>query len=705
MLARWARFCARWRYLVLGFWVAVLVVSLPLAGNVTHHLSSSGFENPKSNAVWADNQLSHLVNTGAPTLLLDGISLSRAQALASSAGIPRGDVRLTAPDKPMLVPVTPYTAKEAATVRRLAEAAHATVLDVNDVAVGQRVTSDAKATLASSLPIALPLVLVLLLLVFGSVASSALPLVVAAVGSSLALAVIDILENHMMLSSYLTDIVSFLALGVGVDYALFLSARFRQELERNRDVDAAVGETMRTAGRSVVYSGIAVALAVATLLLGGNAYWRGIALGGAVAVVSVLLATHSLLPAALRLMGRRIDWGKLPTLRRGGRTWPGIANLVGRHPVWAMLVGLFLLGVPAAFGPQLTIRTPANLATLLPRADPLRKAVALQMQVLGPGITAPIIVAMRMPTSVESATTWNEIFVVTKRLQDMTGVASVASPASFGQPAAVLAQALQHPDLAPPRLTKALRGFVNTAKAPRTVVLFVTPRSGPDAAPTLQLVHALQKDVPGWLPPGSRSGIGGVTALLDGFNQLTSARLPWIIGAVALIAFLILLFATGSLLQPLLGVVFDGLVALATAGILVLTVQRGGFGLEALPPDSSITPLIFVLLFGLSMDYEVILLHRVQEFIRQGSKSADAAAQGLSSTGAMITGAGMIMVVVFIALVISPLEIMQTLAIGMTSAILLDTWVVRTLLVPGSIALLGRFAFWPWGSRVRKGSP
>jgi RND superfamily putative drug exporter len=152
-------------------------------------------------------------------------------------------------------------------------------------------------------------------------------------------------------------------------------------------------------------------------------------------------------------------------------------------------------------------------------------------------------------------------------------------------------------------------------------------------------------------------------------------------------------------LQSLLGVVFAGLVALATAGILVLTVQRGGFGLEALAPDSSITPLVFVLLFGLSMDYEVILLHRVQEKWRAGLASAEAAASGLAGTGAMITGAGIIMVVVFFGLITSPLEIMQTLAIGMTSAILLDTWIVRTLLVPGSIALLGRLAFWPWGRR------
>jgi RND superfamily putative drug exporter len=136
-------------------------------------------------------------------------------------------------------------------------------------------------------------------------------------------------------------------------------------------------------------------------------------------------------------------------------------------------------------------------------------------------------------------------------------------------------------------------------------------------------------------------------------------------------------------------------VALATAGILVLTIQHGGLGLEAESLDSSITPLVFVLLFGLSMDYEVILLHRIQELWQHGQDMRDAAKDGLSRTGGMITGAGMIMVVVFFALLLSPLEIMKTLAIGLTSAILLDTWIVRSFLVPGSTVAIGASAFWP----------
>jgi len=700
MLARWAMLCARRRGVVLLLWALLLAVSLPLAADVTHNLSSSGFEDPQSRAVWADNQLAHVQSAGEPTLLVAGPATARVRALAQAQGIALEDVRAVAAHQTLVVPASPFPDGSLAHLRADLRGIGAGVRDVDQVSVGQQVLADARETLGKSLPYALPLVLVLLLLVFGSVASAALPLAVAGVGSSVALALIDLIENQVTLSAYLTDIVSFLALGVGVDYALFISVRFREELRAGRSVPEAVGEAMRHAGRSVLYSGFAVGLAVATLLLGGDAYWRGIAIGGAVAVFAVLLATHTLLPALLALVGRGIDWGSLPRLGRRRGMWPRIGAFVARRPAAAVALGLVVLAVPAWFGLSLSIRTPANLAVLLPPHDPLRKAVDLQTKVLGAGVESPIVLAMDLPTTVHDAAFWRTVQTVAGRTARLRDVAAVASPTGFGVPLQALPEAIAHPSLAPPGLLKALSGFTDPSGQPHLAILYVTPKSGPDAPATLTLVHRLDADLPGWLPEGSRSGVGGVTALLDGFNRLTSQRLPYIIGSVALIAFLILLGATGALWQALLGVLFDALVALATAGILVLTVQRGGLGFAALAPDSSITPLIFVLLFGLSMDYEVILLHRVQEAARLVG-AAEAARSGLAVTGGMITGAGMTLCVVFVALILSPLEIMQMLAVGMTTAILLDTWIVRSLLVPGSIALLGRGAFWPFGRAGR----
>lgn len=294
---------------------------------------------------------------------------------------------------------------------------------------------------------------------------------------------------------------------------------------------------------------------------------------------------------------------------------------------------------------------------------------------------------------------------LTQAVAALPDVAAVSSPTTLGVPTAQLAAVMAHPQAAPPALASGLTAFVNPAAAPHLVVIYATAKTGPDDPATTTLLLRMRQVVAAATPAGGRAGIGGAVAVLHDFDQLIAQRLPWIIGAVAFVAFAVLLLATGAVWQALLGVAMDGLVALATAGILVLVVQHGSLGLEAQLPNTGVTPLIFVLLFGLSMDYEVILLHRVQEGVHHGLAASRAARDGLALTGSMITGAGLIMAVVFAALIASPLEILQTLAIGMTAAILLDTWIVRTFIVPGTVALLGRWTFWPWGMRRGRHAP
>jgi uncharacterized membrane protein YdfJ with MMPL/SSD domain len=699
MLGRLGVFMGRRRWWVIAAWVMVLVAAAPLAKNVTHNLTAGGFDAPGSPAVWADNQLQRLKSLPTPApLLVERASYGQVAEWVREAGIPSSSLHRIAGTDAVVFPPGPSAASLAG-FKAIARRHGATLLDVNQLSVGQKVINDTKSTLAQSLPVALPLLLILLLLVFGTVVAAALPLGVAAVGTVVALAVIDLLENSMTLSAYLTDIVSFLALGVGVDYALFISVRYRQALERHGgDRMAALDEAMAHAGRSVLFSGLAVALALSTLALGGNAYWRGIAVGGAITVGVVLITTHTLLPAVLGALGPRINWGRVP-IRAGRNLWHRIGDLIRTRPGWAFLAAVLLLGIPATQGPAIRMSTPANLAVLLPAHDPLREAVALAQRVQGPGTASPLVVAMELPDPVTSPAAWSQVETIAARLRQDPAVRSVESPTALAPPN-VLARAAQGAPGIPPALAAGLRGFAAPAQAPHLAVIYVTSRQGPDAAATVALVERIDRQLHRWLP-GRQAGVGGITALLHGFNRLTAQRLPRIIAAVAAVAFGVLLLATGSVWQALLGVGFDGLVALATAGVMVATVQRGSLGLLPLSPDSSITPLVFVLLFGLSMDYEVILLHRVQEFFARGRPPREAAAIGVTETGGMITGAGMIMVVVFLALILSPLEIMQTLAIGMTAAILLDTWLVRTLLVPSSIVWLGRHAFWPWGPAPR----
>lgn len=693
-----APWSARYRFWIIAAWVILIIASAPVAMGVTKHLSSGGFEAPGSQAVWADNRLKllnapassspHLIQHWSPTGRTLSIPTSWLHRVANVGYL-------------LLVPAgtaTSVTDSFLATVR--SEGGRTTA--VTESKVGSELSTDSVSTLHTSTAIALPILALLLLIVFGSIASAALPILIAIVGSVLSLAVISVLETHITLSIYLTDIVTFLALGVGVDYALFISSRFRQALAEGLPTDQAVSLSMKTAGRSVFFSGLAVALALATLLLGGTTYWHGLALGGAVAVVAVLLATHTLLPALLSYMGKGVLWGKLPHFERLRAFWPALARFGTKFPAIAMLVGVAILVVPAILGPQFSMKVPANLSSMLPRSSVLRQATQVEQQVLGSGALTPFPVVIEMPTTVTETATWDAIATVTRRLKGLTDVRGVSSPTSLGLPAARLASAVAHPNLAPAPLRKALRNFVNPSADSHLVVLYVTARTGPDASATQSLFTRMKSLLPTVVPAGGRVGVGGTVGVLAEFNAYMNTRLTYIIGAVALVALLVLLFATGSVPQAVVGVLMSALVALATAGILVYTIQQGHFGLEPQSPNTAIAPLIFVLLFGLSMDYEVILLHRVQEALSRGESAREAARHGIAMTGSMITGAGIIMVTVFLVLLASPLELLKTLGIGMTAALLLDTWIVRTFLIPGNIVLFGKAAFWPWGvARVR----
>ena len=679
-------------------WIAVAVAAFPFAITVTRHLQAENLQVSGSSSVWADNRLAALQPPPAagPTLLT-GLPAARLESVAAASRIPAAWLHTTAGGLLVLPPAGTPAATVGpllAQVRRAGGTARA----VGASSIGKEISTDSERTLHSSSRIALPVLILLLPIVFGAVAQSVLPLLVAAVGAELALAVLSVLERHITLSVYLTDIVSFLALGVGVDYALFVTTRFRDALDRGASVRDATREAMRTAGRSVLFSGLAVSLAMATLLIGGTSYWRGLALGGAVAVACVLLATHTLLPALLRLMGPKVRWGLIPMAMERWSLWRRLADWSTWRPWFSVALGLGLLAVPALLAPSLSVTLPADLAVMLPRASSLRQAETLQQKLQGPGSVAPLPIALEFGGTVSDPATWAAVQRIAADLAALPDVAAVASPTSIGLPPARLAFAAA--SAADAQALGPLADFINPKADPHLVALAVTATSGPDQAATGRLLTDIQDTLTHDLPAGARGAVGGPTALLHDFTRHTNRRLPWIVGAAALVALVVLLVATGSLTQALVGVVLDGLVAAATAGILVLTIQRGGFGLEAQPPNLTVTPLIFVLLFGLSMDYEVILLHRIQEALRGGAEARDAARRGIAETGGMITGAGLVMVVVFIVLLTSPLEILQTLAIGMTAAILLDTWIVRSFLIPGIIALFGRAAFWPWAARA-----
>lgn len=694
VIQNWTRFSVRHRKLVLLLWILLVVCTLPLAVKVTKHLTTNGFESPQSQVHWATNQLSHFKPQPAPVPLLirhmpSGIAKSHAKAI----GVPISLLHRIGAQKTVFVPPSSFSLVKESQLQRAITAHGGTTQVVSQKAVGHVVTHDAARTLATSGVLAMPILAVLLLLVFGSVLAVSLPLIIALAGAEVALAAVRVISLHMQLSVFLTDIVSFLALGVGVDYALFISTRFRRNLDDGMAVEDAVADSMTHAGRSVLYSGIAVAFAVMALIFGNNAYWQGLAVGGGVAIFSVLLATHTLLPAVMGLYGEHIHWGRIKRIDFG--LWRALSRWVTQHAGWAIVVSLVVLLPLASLAPQIQMSTPANLATMLPRSDLLRRAVEKQQDIQGPGVIAPIAVVARLPKPLSHEANWGAVERLTNHLKRLSNVKSVSSPTLLGASPAQLSSTIAHPHHALPTLRRALQTFV-APKDARLVVVYVVAKSGPNQLGTSRLVGQIDQHLAGWLPAGTRASAGGLVPVLRAFNRTTQSRIPLIIASALAVALVVLTAATRSILQAVMGVVFDGFVALATAGFLVFVNHHQLLGFERQPLDSSITPLIFVLLFGLSMDYEVILLHRIQERWLLGDSPRDAIQGGVATTGSMITGAGMIMVVVFLALLISPLQIMKTLGIGLSFAVLADTWVVRSLLVPSVTTLLGRWGFWPW---------
>ncbi|MCY0900402.1 MAG: MMPL family transporter [Firmicutes bacterium] len=694
MIRTWTRLCVRYRWLVVVAWLILIIATVPLAVHVSQHLTSGGFSNPHSEVTWATNQIQKIQAAPAPpTLLVEGVSIHQAMALGRLSHLPLRVFHRISFKHTLLLPTSTTTVHQVRQFERMLRQHGGRASNVSQAALATLIKHDTSQTITHSGLAAMPVLAVLLLFVFGSVAAVLLPLMIAVAGSELALAAVAIISRHVQLSVFLTDIVSFLALGVGIDYSLFISTRFRHNLDQGEAVEDAIMDSMGHAGRSVLYSGIAVALAVGALLLGDNAYWRGLAIGGSVAIFADLLATHSLLPAVMAIFGRGLYWGRIRIF--DWHVWKTIGRWVTTSPLSALAVGLVLLLPLATYAPQIHMRTPANLATMLPTSDPLRQAVETQQAINGPGSIAPIAVAMRLSTTVQSSVTWDQVAAVTRHVQALPDVESVDSPTLLNIPPTLLATFATDPTMAPEAVKSALTHFI-TPTDPHLVVIYVTAKTGPNSVKTGQLANRINQDILHWLPPHSRAAAGGQVPILQSFNQLTAQRLPIIILAAVIVAIVLLTLATGSIVQAFLGVVFDGLVALATAGFLVLVVHHGLFGFQNQPLDSSVTPLIFVLLFGLSMDYEVILLHRIQEPMNHGESTREAVYHGVSTTGSMITGAGMIMVIVFLALLISPLQVMKTIGVGLSFAVLADTWLVRSLLVPSTTVLLNRLSFWPW---------
>jgi trehalose monomycolate/heme transporter len=526
-----------------------------------------------------------------------------------------------------------------------------------------------KQDLTRAEAVSLPLVLVLLVLIFGAVVAASLPVIVGGLAVFGSLGLLHAISLFTTVNVFAVNVASLLGLGLAIDYGLFIVGRFREELDRGRSGPDAVRGTIANAGRTVAFSSTLLIMAMAGLLLFPQDFLRSLAYGGMSAVALAAVISLTLLPALLGLLGRRVNTLALPwyrgTTADTGRGWRGLANGVMKRPFLVavpIVVALTVLGLPFT---NIKFGTPDE--SMLPANDPARQAVeALNREF--------------------PAMSDNNMQVV---LRGNGG--APPSPPEIERFQAAAGHSPGVRDIQP----QGAKGNVVVLGATLTGDTF-----GDQSTRAVQNIRALTP------PSNTQVLVGGPTALNVDSLHATGARLPWMALLIVAATFVLMLLAFGSVLLPIKAVVASALSLSATFGVLTwIFVEGHGAGLVGVTPsplDDGVVVLMASVVFGLSTDYEAFLLSRMVEARADGAGTAEAVRTGLARTGRVITAAALLLIVVTGAFASSGIAMMRFIGVGMVLALALDATVVRMLLVPAVLRLLGDAAWWaPLASRRR----
>ena len=532
---------------------------------------------------------------------------------------------------------------------------------------------------AGSESVGLMAALVILLVAFGSALAAGLPLVIAGFGLGVALGGVWLMANVLDVPDFGVQIATMIGIGVGIDYALFIVTRFRSALAEGRTPREAVLVAGGTAGRAVVFAGSTVVVSIFGLVLMGRDYLWGVALATSLAVTVVVLASVTLLPALLGFAGHNIDRFRLPWFRHdvdGRRTlsWRW-SRVMQRRPLLAGVAALVVLLVLAA--PATDMRFGMPDAGNGPTELTSRRAYDLMSEGFGPGANGPFLVAVDLAGAPDRDAASAAVDGLAADLAATDGVAAVVPPVlNSGADAAVVS---------------------------------VVPTTGPQDKATEDLVHTLRDDV---IPAsvagtGVDASVGGTTAAFIDDSEQTASRLPLFIGGVVVLSFILLMSVFRSLAVAVKAAIMNILSIGAAYGVMTLAGNGGWLGElvgidDPTPVPAWLPMTMFAVLFGLSMDYEVFLLSRVrEEYVRTGDNRR-AVADGLANTARVITAAAAIMVTVFGAFVMEDAVFLKLAGIGLATAVFVDATVVRMVLVPATMALMGNGNWWlpKWLDRV-----
>jgi RND superfamily putative drug exporter len=504
---------------------------------------------------------------------------------------------------------------------------------------------------------------VVLLIAFGSVVAAGLPLLVAIFGLGISATLIGIVALLIDTPEFAPAVAGLIGIGVGIDYALLILTRFRSAMLHGADERGALVEAVSTAGRSVIVAGGTVVVSLLGLMFMGVSFLYGVAISASLAVLVVVLASITLLPALLAIAGRRVDRLRIPGLGRSLRTGGGTlatrwSRVVQRRAWIAAVAGatvLILLTLPV-LGLRYGFPDEGND----PDGSSTRQAYELVSRGFGPGSTGPLLVTSEKTSGLDA---------VAQRMRSEEGV-------SFVTP-------------------------IRTSPDGQAAVFSVMPATSPQDAETADLVDRLRAVAP------TGVYVGGLTAAFVDQSDYVAGRIPLFIAGVVLLSFLLLLLAFRAPVIALKAGVMNLFSVGAAYGVVALAAEGGWFGsMLGVDTDTPVPPFIpvmmFAVLFGLSMDYEVFLLSRIREEYRRTGETSTAVADGLAKTARVITAAAAIMVVVFLAFVFSTEVFLKLMGVGMATAILVDATIVRMVLVPAVMQLMGRANWWTprWLDRV-----
>lgn len=572
--------------------------------------------------------------------------------------------------------------------------------------------------LAKAEMIVFPLIIIILLLVFRSIVATVTPLIVTIASVLTAMGIVYLVALQVELSVFVTNSAMMLGLGVGIDYSLFMVSRFKAELavKGNTKQDAII-TTMATAGHTVFFSALTVIAALSALFIVPLAAIKAIAFGGIVVVLVAGLASLTLLPAVLVILGARINKGTIPFLRprESAQTsnWKRWTKSIMRRPVLFLVLTLAALAVFAS--PALDMKLDSPDIRTLPSDTAVRQGFTLMEESFGTGAANQISIVLRNEGGdLSSPDALAKIAALQTELAKQEHVIGITSVTSFlpGMDAAVVSGLLNGgastlPDDVNFMINRYMSTDHHTGLLEVTLDQYGSSETGRDV-----VKHLRDTVLPSFeLPAGTSFSIGGETMLgMDTSKAINDSLLP-ALGIMLILIFIILVLTFRSLLLPLKAIILNLFSVAATYGILVFVFALG-YGSEIFDVESNgyiihfVPVLLLALLFGLSTDYEVFLVSRVKEEYDRTGAHEESIAEGMEKTGPLITGAAVLMVAVFAGFAFSGVLPIQMLGFGMAIAIALDSTVIRMLLVPVTMKLLGRASWWfPGRSKLEPSNP